>query len=285
MPPPLATAHLIAPRRTLSSCVRAYLTRDTTGLPPLPHEQRFNHFPATNFCSVMWLIEGESRCIVGPQLADPEGRVPRVTFCGPQNKPSISHNPGPVRGFIAMLFSPAMHALTGIDVAAHTDRITPVEQVFDERWLAMTQAVLRAADDDTRVRLLEEFLEPQWRRAREESRAPGNALDDWLQSLLMYLATCGWGRSMRNIERRIKAWAGQPMRTLRRLNRAEQSFVSHRDRMLAGTATWAEVAISSGYADQAHFCRETREVTGHSPSELLRRIPCDEAFWIYRIWS
>jgi AraC-like DNA-binding protein len=283
--PPLPNASLIAPRRTLASCVRAYITRDTTLMPPLPHEQRYNHFPATAFCNVMWLIEGESRCLAGPQFDDPEGRVARVTFSGPQNRPSYSHNPGPVRGFILTLFSPSMHALTGIDVAAYTDRLVPAEQVFDEHWLAMTQAVLHAPDDPTRVRLIEEFLEPQWRRACEESRVPGNMLGDWLQALLMYMVTSGWGRSMRNLERRIKAWAGHPMRTLRRLNRAEQSFLSHRDQVLAGHTRWADVAISSGYADQAHFCRETREVTGLSPTELLHRIQHDESYWAYRIWS
>ena len=35
-------------------------------------------------------------------------------------------------------------------------------------------------------------------------------------------------QSVRNIERRIKAWAGQPMRTLRRLQRAEQAFFATR---------------------------------------------------------
>lgn len=283
-PPLPLTARLIAPRRALASCVRAYITRDTTALPPLPHEQRFNHFPATTFCSITWFIEGEAQYLTQCRAAEPDGRLARVVFGGPQNRPRLSYNPGPVRAFMVMLLSPAAHALTGLDLAAHADRLTPVEQVFDEGWLGMTQAVLHAPDDESRVRLLEAFLEPRWRQAREESRAPGHALGDGLQALITYMAASGWGRSMRNLERRIKAWAGQPMRTLRRLHRAEQTFTLNRDPMIAGDTSWAEVALRAGYADQAHFCRETRDVTGHSPSELLREIQCNEAYWLYRIW-
>lgn len=48
---------------------------------------------------------------------------------------------------------------------------------------------------------------------------------------------------------------------------------------------WAEVAQQSGFADQAHMCREIRRVSVLSPAELRRRVETDEAFWLYRLWS
>ncbi|TFW24180.1 AraC family transcriptional regulator, partial [Duganella callida] len=94
------------------------------------------------------------------------------------------------------------------------------------------------------------------------------------------------GRGVRNIERRIKARAGQPMRRLLRLQRAEQSFFDARDDYLAGRAVWSDIAARGGYADQAHFCREAREITGHSPLELARVLASDEeSYWIYRVWT
>jgi AraC-like DNA-binding protein len=46
------------------------------------------------------------------------------------------------------------------------------------------------------------------------------------------------------------------------------------------------VAARGGYADQAHFCREAREITGRSPLELARELDSgDESYWIYRIWN
>ncbi|MEG1326780.1 MAG: AraC family transcriptional regulator, partial [Janthinobacterium sp.] len=80
-------------------------------------------------------------------------------------------------------------------------------------------------------------------------------------------------------------WAGQPMRTLRRMRRAEQSFLDAREAMLQGNASWSDIAAEGGYADQAHLCREVRAITGLTPTELARASRDDESYWIYRIWT
>jgi AraC-like DNA-binding protein len=44
---------------------------------------------------------------------------------------------------------------------------------------------------------------------------------------------------------------------------------------------WAQLAASAGYFDQAHFSKEFKEFTGHTPSAYLairRRFPADKAF-------
>src|SRR5438045_1916209 len=148
------TARMILPRRSLASCVRAYVIRDTTGLPALPPGQRFNHFPATSLCSVNWFIEGqvqlllEDRAALGP-LLDP------LLFRGPQTRPTLSHNPGPVRAFKLLLFPQALHALTGMHIAPFVDRIVPLASALDGAWLALADAVLQSKDDETRVALIE----------------------------------------------------------------------------------------------------------------------------------
>jgi len=50
-------------------------------------------------------------------------------------------------------------------------------------------------------------------------------------------------------------------------------------------ASWGDIAADTGYADQAHFCRETRRATGLTPNEAKRCIANEEGYWIYRIWS
>ena len=67
------------------------------------------------------------------------------------------------------------------------------------------------------------------------------------------------------------------------MSRAEQSFLESRTAREAGTVSWAEMAARGGYADQAHLCRETRAITGHTPTELARRAMDDESYWLYRI--
>ncbi len=40
---------------------------------------------------------------------------------------------------------------------------------------------------------------------------------------------------------------------------------------------WAGVAAAAGYADQSHFSRETRRVTGFAPGQFRRRMAVDES--------
>jgi AraC-like DNA-binding protein len=45
------------------------------------------------------------------------------------------------------------------------------------------------------------------------------------------------------------------------------------------------MAQLGGYSDQSHMSREAREISGLSPSEILRRGLEDETYWVYRIWN
>ena len=276
------STRLIAPRLALASCVRAYLARSTMTCAPLAPAQRLNRFPAAPLCSISWTIHGEAE--VGAPVVGPELKMPQVFFGGPQSRPCTSYNPGPAHGFMLMLYPAALHTLSGLDISAWVDRFAPLDQVLGPEWLALSGQVLEAADDDARVALIEAFLEPRWRALRAGDEVLG-AVGDWVRRLGVQAAAAGWGRGARNVERRIKAWAGQPMRTLRRMSRAEQLFLAARDEMLDGKAMWSDIAARGGYADQSHLCRETREITGLSPTELARAYQEDESYWVYRIWS
>lgn len=274
-----ATARVIAPPTPLASCVRAYVVRDTSGRAPLPAEQRFNHFPASSMCSISWVVQGEV------QMPDTGLVMPRAALGGPRTRPRTSYNPGPVHAFIVLFFPQALHALTGLDLSRHTDRFVSLDTVVDGPWLALSQQVMDAADDESRIALVGQFLETRWRAARAAGTAPGGVVGDWVNSLAAQVALSGWGRSARNVERRIKIWVGQPLRGLRRFQRAEQAFLQTREGVQAGTVSWAEAAAQGGYADQAHLCREARAITGKPPAELARRLREDESYWVYRIWS
>lgn len=277
MPTP-TTARLIAPPTSLASCVRAFVVRDTTRVPLLPEHQRLNRFPASMLCSISWVIEGQT-------LLEDGQPMPRIAFGGPRTRPRTSSNPGAVRVFIALFFPQALHAITGLNISAHVDRFSPLPSALDGAWQAMAREVASAADDEARAASIARFVQPRWDEARERGAAPGDLLGDWVNSLGAHIAAAGWGSSARNLERRIKVWAGQPLRTIRRLSRAELQFRESHEALEAGTLSWADAAASAGYADQAHLSRETRAVTGLSPRELARRMREDESYWLYRIWS
>lgn len=59
MSPPLPVARLLAPRLSLASCVRAYISRSTVGCAPLADRERFNRYPASPLCSITWVLQGD----------------------------------------------------------------------------------------------------------------------------------------------------------------------------------------------------------------------------------
>ena len=280
--PALPPTRLISARKSLASCVRAFITRSTIEVPLSKATDRFNRYPATPLCSITWFLEGDLE-MIEPPPPDPLPAFSRVIFSGPQTRPIITYNPGPVRTFIVMLYPQAMHALCNMDVPAWVDRWMPVADALGPEWGAMAHAMLTAPDDTTRLELIEGFLAPRWQTARPAGGV-GDA-SDWVRHLAAQAAGSPFGRGVRNIERRIKAWAGQPMRTLRRMHRAEQTFFDARDGHLGSKLSMSDLAALHGYADQSHMCRETREITGHSPAEMSRVLDSDdESYWIYRVW-
>lgn len=78
----------------------------------------------------------------------------------------------------------------------------------------------------------------------------------------------GEGLSVRQLYRRCNRALGVGPSTLRRLLRLERFLRLACSR--APCTGIAELAAGSGYADQQHLTHECRDLTGHTPSELLR---------------
>jgi AraC-like DNA-binding protein len=184
---------------------------------------------------------------------------------------------------MVLFFPDALHRLTGVDMNAIADQFLPLEGLLSDEWQALAAARVAAADDEARVALLEQFLEPRWQAVRKGGAFDG--VGDWVHRLGAQAAAAGIGRSARMAERRVREWAGQPLRRLRRSYRAEQSFIAARDAALKGKVSLGQVAQQGGYSDQSHMNREAREISGLSPGEILRRGLGDETYWIYRIWN
>ena len=284
-----APVRLWLPHPSLSHCVRALLARSTLNIGrEWPESWHYNHFPASPLCTIGWFMSGHSELIEDGWPAgagSPGQRLPQVYFSGPITRPRVSRNSPEGHGLMLMLLPDAVQALTGLNPADWVNRFEPLPPLFGTEWQSLSDAVLAATDDEARVALIEDFLSPRWQAARPQALAPELLrFQDWAHGLAMRAASSGMGRSLRQAERRIKGWAGLPMRELRGLGRAEKAFF----RTLAfgeANVRWTDVASDAGYADQSHLCRETRRVTGFAPAELRQRIFEDESFWIYRIWT
>jgi len=282
MPGMLPISKFIVPRRSLASCVRAIVVRSTVGC-ELAEAQRLNRYPATEFPSLFLQILGESAMVEpwAPELVCPEGGA---LLSGGQARPTVSGNPGPAHFMTVLFFPDALHRLTGIDMSTIVDQFLPLDGLLGAEWLQLAQCMVAAKSDEERVAMLEEFLEPRWQTVRGGGAIDG-AVGDWVRRLEAQAAAAGIGRSVRMAERRVREWAGQPLRRLRRSYRAEQSFIAAREAALKGKVSLGDVAQVGGYSDQSHMNREAREITGLSPGEILRRLQDDETYWIYRIWN
>lgn len=293
---PLSAARqqLWLPRLSLAACIRAVMVRDTRGV-ALTDLQRFNHFPASPLCAISWWFSGSSEQVlaVGPgheHLAGlqelPRQPMPgRVVFSGPHTVPTTSWCPGEVHGMMLMLLPDAVHALTGLAPEQFVNRLVAAETVLPPAWLAWCDAVQQAPDDEQRVQRIEDFLDPLWQQVRPRQALAAHRYADWAQGLMLRAAASGPGRSLRQVERRIKRWAGLPMRELQGISRAERMFFQVLAAEQAGELRWAELAVDGGYTDQSHLCRATRRVTGFAPEALRRGIERDERFWAYRLWA
>lgn len=295
---PATRSQLWLPPIGLAACVRAGILRDTTGV-VLDEAQRFTHYPASPLVSITWWLQGGSGwCDLPEDSRQPRGtrlRCPLpapLSFAGPFTGPSRSACDGPVHTLALMLQPDALQALTGLDARAHVNRLCDAREVLPPDWLAMAESVRQAACDAARWALIEAFLRPRWQtlQAHQAWAEPVTGRPpryrEWAEALALRAAQSATGRSVRQWERRVRRWAGLPMREIRSISRAEQAFFAATQAQAVGPqVNWAEVALDGGYADQSHLCRETRRITGFSPEELRRRVNTEESFWLYRLWG
>jgi AraC-like DNA-binding protein len=278
-----AGTRLWLPPLALAGCVRGVMLRDTRGR-VLDAVQRENYFPATPLVQLFWWAEGSSEWLATPGVSvpPPERRHAPCMFGGPFTLPTHTRTLGEMWAFKLLMLPDAFIALTGIALDRHVNQVVDVRGLLPPDWLAWCEAMSAAADDEKRLQLLEAFLVPRWQALG--TQRPGHRYAVWTEALAVRAATSAAGRSLRQLERRIKAWAGLPMRELRAVSRAENAFYAVAAAEGDGSLNWADIAADNDYADQSHLCRETRRLTGFSPEDLRRRIQSEEAFWAYRLW-
>jgi AraC-like DNA-binding protein len=292
-PAPVSAAvnRLWTPRLSLSACMRGVMLRDTRGLALTP-AQRLSYYPASPLCAMHCVFEGEAVLLRGgfperpPRLDDHREPLPTgLVLVGPHTQPTVCWNAGPVHVLSLVLMPDALQLLTGLEPAALVDRVVDGRTLLPPEWSTLFLALAALPDAEARVQHLQDFLDPRWQAVRPRQALQGHRYADWAQGLALRAAQSSAGRSLRQVERRIKAWAGQPMRELQSLGRIEKAFFAVARTAEHKRVRWADVAADTGYADQSHLSRATRRVTGFAPEELRRRIRDEEPFWLYRLWG
>jgi AraC-like DNA-binding protein len=134
-----------------------------------------------------------------------------------------------------------------------------------------------AADWTKRFALLDCFIARRFEQARAP-HATVRAVWHGLERSKGAASIAGLAReagvSRRHLAKLFRAEIGATPKTMARILRFE-----HACHMAAAVPRqgWADIAYEAGYADQSHLAREFSELSGLSPSDLLRRDNADAA--------
>lgn len=272
------SARYLFPRAELSSLIFAAIIRDTRGI-QMESKDRFNCFPASPLCAITWVREGRLHLADSKGCVDPTA-LQSIFVTGASSRPLISWSPGSVLAMTVGFYPDALRAMAGVDVAAVSDRIVPLGQVFTGSFQKVLSAVGETNDFSSAFAQLESDLELRRRNTRSEEAATQKSLNEWTLALGTHAAISGVGS--RQIQRAIKARTGKNMRELKKHARVESLFAQSRKH---NGKSLAQIAADEGYADQSHMGREVRLITGASPAKIRRMIATDKRYWFYRAVS
>ncbi|WP_408403574.1 helix-turn-helix domain-containing protein [Paraburkholderia sediminicola] len=281
-------ARLYLPPPALQDAVVAIICRDTRGF-ELSDAQRLSHFPASPLVCLSWYQDLDAGLVEhatdGP-VWRPFGTA--LTLSGSQSRPTASWTPTSGRGGMLCFTPDVAQALLGVDLPTVHDRFLSAPELLGDTWRPFHEALLNADNDAATLAALEQYLAPRWLA----TRGRGSAMSSLRQAGRRWVGRLAWQasewrrtHSPRQVERRIKSYSGRSLREWQSLVKTEGAFFAAREQYEAGQPfDWAALAQDEGFADQAHFSRAAKRITGFSPSEFAQRFIEDESFWMYRLW-
>jgi AraC-like DNA-binding protein len=127
---------------------------------------------------------------------------------------------------------------------------------------------LAALSDAERVRLLERELLARTATFRVDAavRHARRRIAETSGAVRVEILASETGLTIRQLQRRFDTVVGLTPKALARVVRLQRAIALARD----GRATLARIAAAAGYADQAHFNRQFREIAGVTPTEFFR---------------
>lgn len=242
------------PDGELAQAVRGFVA--VSGL--AAREAGINRFPAMPFCSLTLIIDG------AVALADGDGApAPRWQIAGPRTRPVASRTLAPLRCVSAIFHAPAFRLLTGCDPALLRDRNEAAASWLPAEWDDWPRELAPLAQDpDAQFAWMTRWLAPRWHTLRGAADVSVDAV------------------GARQQQRRSRALAGLGPAQLQRLARIEEALARLKT---TEAADLARLAATLGFADQAHFTREVKALTGLPPARLARAVQEDPDYWVYRI--
>jgi AraC-like DNA-binding protein len=154
-------------------------------------------------------------------------------------------------------------------VSAFTDQVLELAQAFGEDAAQLSDAALAHKDHHAAIAVVETFLRDLAPQADESAHLAGRiaeriARDREIRRVEQLAEE--FAVSTRTLQRLFGEYIGvSPKWTIRRFRLQEAA-----ERMAAAAAIdWPQTALDLGYADQAHFIRDFRNLVGKSPADYF----------------
>ncbi|MDQ7810818.1 helix-turn-helix transcriptional regulator [Amycolatopsis sp. A133] len=194
--------------------------------------------------------------------------LPVSPVLGLRDRPLEVVQSGPSRGIAVALTPPGAYALFGMPLRELANTTAGFADLLGREAELLTERLGEHPD----FRVLDAFLGA---RLRDPPAPPRPVLGAWQRVLatrgrvrIEDLADeAGWTR--RHLTTRFRTAFGFGPKTLARVVRLQHAT------SLAGRLPWPEIAHRCGYADQSHFNRDFRALTGCTPTEYAPGNPGD----------
>lgn len=153
----------------------------------------------------------------------------------------------------------------GVALSDLTDKIVALESLWGEGAHALCDAVLRTADVDQRMVILEDALLARRAEGREMPAAMADAAAALAGGGIAVRDLAGkLGLAERTFRRHFTASVGLSPKRYARISRFRRAL-----RHAAAGGGWAAIAVASGYYDQAHLLSEFQDLAGVSPERFM----------------
>jgi AraC-like DNA-binding protein len=203
-------------------------------------------------------------------------------FMGVWTRRFIFEYPTPVR-LVGVHFKPwGISPFVKMTATEMRNRWVPVDAVWQSSLDRIRNQVAEIASATETLRVMEEELRSRLAEAPPRGldlvQHTGTRLEISHGTVSIGALTNAAGVSGNHLATQFKAHVGVPPKSVARIYRFARLILSV-DALRP--ADWSELAQRAGYFDQAHFSKEFKDFTGHTPTEYLtvrRRFPAEQGF-------